>query len=181
MCGLSVVAGVGHEDANCRRQVCSLLVQVLSRLLTLDGGGAAQLELLADLGGEALQDVVRGLAVHVCVRQLLLGVRLRCCCGVSDLCGDVLELLVLGHEVGLGVDLDDGVAGDGDQALEGVALCALAHVLGALDAEVFDGLIEVAAGLLECLLAVEHAGTGGLAELLDVSSSVVRHSGRSSS
>src|SRR5690606_31774232 len=73
-----------------------------------------------------------------------------------------------------GVDLDDGggaaVRGGsrGDDALGGLALGALGGHLLALLTEDLDGLVEVAAGLLERLLAVHHADAGGLAEALDV-------------
>src|SRR6478752_119016 len=58
---------------------------------------------------------------------------------------------------------------------------ALVDVLGALDAEQLDRLVEVAVGLLEGLLAVHHPGTGEVPELLDVGGGVVRHCGASSS
>ena len=54
---------------------------------------------------------------------------------------------------------------------------ALADVLGALDAQELDGLVEVAVGLLERLLAVHHAGAGLLTKPLDVGGSEVRHGG----
>ena len=116
-----------------------------------------------------------GLALDLDLVELLGAVGLGLGGGVGDLLRGLLELGVLGHEVGLGVDLDHGVAGDGDQTLEGIALGALAHVLRALDAQDLDGLLEVARGLVERLLAVEHPGAGLLAQLLDIRSGVVRH------
>ena len=55
------------------------------------------------------------------------------------------------------------------------ALEALADVLGALDAQELDGLVEVAVGLGQGLLAVHHAGAGEVAELLDVGGGEVSH------
>src|SRR5690606_14508205 len=59
--------------------------------------------------------------------------------------------------------------------LSGRELGTLADVLGALDAQDFNGLVEVAFALLQRLLAVHHAGAGELAEALDVCRGVVRH------
>src|SRR5699024_4998261 len=90
---------------------------------------------------------------------------------------------VLGHEVGLGVELDHG-AGlaalavtdvDGDEALGGGAALALGDALEALDADQLHGLGLVAVRLVERLLDVEHARAGGLADLLDVCCRVVGH------
>ena len=67
--------------------------------------------------------------------------------GGDDLVGERLELGVLGDEVGLGVELDQRAVLGGDQALGGGALGALADVLGALDPQQLDGLVEVAVGL----------------------------------
>ena len=67
---------------------------------TLEGASAAQLELLADLRGEALEDVVCGLAGDVSVGELLLGVSLRRGCSLRNLLSDVLELSVLSDEIG---------------------------------------------------------------------------------
>src|SRR3982750_676256 len=63
----------------------------------------------------------------------------------------------------------------GDQALHGGAAGALADVLGALDTQQLDGLVEVAVGLLQRLLAVHHAGAGEVAEPLDVRGGEVGH------
>ena len=93
----------------------------------------------------------------------------------QDLVGQRLEVGALGDEVGLAVELDQRAALGGDQAVGRVALGALADVLGALDAQELDGLVEVAVGLLERLLAVHHSGAGEVAELLDVGGGEVRH------
>ena len=73
--------------------------------------------------------------------------------GGDDLIGDRLELGVLRDEVGLGVQLDQRAVLGGDQAFGGRALGALADVLGALDAQQLDGLVEIAVGLNQRVLA----------------------------
>lgn len=92
-----------------------------------------------------------------------------------DLVGQLDELVVLGDEVGLAVDLDhDAVLGD-DETLSGGALCALSDILRALDAQLLDGLVEIAVCICECVLTCHHSGAGELTEPLDVSGGVVRH------
>ncbi len=157
------------------RQVGGTLVQV-----GLDGavevGDAAQFELLADLrrqvGDGLLDRGVAGLASGL--ERIDVG-RLRRGRGRHDLVGDRLELGVLRDEVGLGVELDQRAVLGGDQTFGGRSLGALADVLGALDAEEFDGLVEVAVGLDQRVLGVEHAGTGEVAKSLHIGSGVVRH------
>src|SRR5205823_584926 len=60
------------------------------------------------------------------------------------------------------------------------ATSPLADILRALDAQDLDGLLEVAARLLQRLLTVQHPGAGQIAELLDVRGSEVRHTSLSS-
>src|SRR5690606_33362525 len=68
---------------------------------------------------------------------------------------------------------------DGDEALGGRATLALGDALQTLDADDLERLLRVAVRLVECLLDVEHAGTGALTQGLDVSGGVVRHGGSS--
>jgi hypothetical protein len=80
---------------------------------------------------------------------------------------------VLGDEVGLGVHLDQraqlGVAGEegGDRAVGGHAARGLARLGAALDAQQLLGLLDVAAGFFQRLLAFHHAEPGELAQFLD--------------
>ncbi len=95
-----------------------------------------------------------------------------------DLHGEVpdelLELVRARDEVRLAVDLDqdaDAAAGvdvAADEALAGVAAGLLGGRRETLLAEQRDGLVEVAAGLLQCALAVHEPGPGALAQLLDL-------------
>ena len=135
----------------------------------------AQFELLPDLGrqlGDGLFDgfVTRG--------GRLEGVdigRFGRRGGAHHLVGELLELGVLGDEVGLAVELDQRAAFGRDQSLGGGPLGALADILGALDPQRLDGLVEVAVALGQRVLAVQHPGAGQLAKSLDVGSGVVRH------
>ena len=136
---------------------------------------AAQFELLADLGGQVGDDLLDRLVARLGGLERVdvgsLGLLGSC----HDLCGHRLELRVLGDEVGLRVQLDERAALGRHQALGRCAFRALADVLGALDAKHLDGLVEVAIGLDEGVLAVEHARAGHLPQTLDVGSGVVSH------
>jgi len=92
----------------------------------------------------------------------------------GDVLGELLEPVTAGDKVSLAVDLDEhaetstGVDVLSDATLRGDAGCLLVGGGHALLAEPDDGLLEVAAALGEGLLAVHHAGTGGVADSLDV-------------
>jgi hypothetical protein len=85
------------------------------------------------------------------------------------------EVRGLGDEVGLTVELEQRPAGVRDQTVGGGAAGPLADVLGALDPQELDGLVEVTVRLVERLLAVHHSGAGEVAELLHVRGGVVSH------
>lgn len=92
----------------------------------------------------------------------------------GDVLGDLLrerdEVVVAGDEVGVAVDLDEdaALAVGGDERLDGalgrLAVGELADLVAELDAQQLDGLLDVAVGLLQRLLAVHHAGAGALTE-----------------
>ena len=92
---------------------------------------------------------------------------------------EILELLVLGDEIGLGIDLDHrallAVDGDADQAFGGGAAGLLGGGGEALGAQPVDGGFHVAAGLAERLLAVHHAGAGALAQFLHIGGRDLSH------
>ena len=92
---------------------------------------------VADLGGLQCVDVGR----------------LGCRRGGDDLIGHCLEVGVLRDEVGLGVQLDQRAVLGGHQTFGSRTLGALADVLGALDAQQLDGLVEIAIGLDQRVLA----------------------------
>jgi len=92
----------------------------------------------------------------------------------GDVLGELLEPVTAGDKVSLAVDLDNhteaGATVDvgADGTLSGDAGCLLIGGGDALLAEPDDSLLEVAAALGEGLLAVHHAGAGGVADSLDV-------------
>src|SRR4051794_17869490 len=155
--GLLGPAGVLHRDTDRRGQVGGPLVQVGGGR-ALEDGEAAQDELLADAGGLALDQRRDGLAVDVGGQQRVDVGRLLGQHDVEQPLGELDEVGVLGDEVGLAVQLEQRAVLAHDDAVRGGALEALADVLGALDAQELDGLVEVAVGLGERLLAVHHAG-----------------------
>ena len=167
---------VGDQNAHCRRQVSGTLVQVNGNVVALYGNCTACLQLLTGLCGLLVHDLGDLLAVDLNVVELVSGVGLGLSSSVSNLGCESLESLVLSNEVGLTVDLDHGVARNGDEALGSLTVSALGDVLSALDAQVLNSLVVVAVGLFQSLLAIEHAGAGSFAQCLDVCSSVVRHS-----
>ena len=89
---------------------------------------------------------------------------------LRDVAHEVLEQLVLGDEIGLGIDLDDRAAlaldDDADEALGGGAAGLLRGRGKALGAQPVDRGFHLAIGLGERLLAVHHAGAGALAQFL---------------
>src|SRR5579875_3576484 len=174
--GLLVDAVELDEHADLRRQVGGLAVQVGGDL-AVELDGAAQLELLADDGGERLDVLLDRLAVLERLGPQLVevvGARVREV--GDDVAGEGLELLVLRDEVGLGGELDHRALRGGDQAVGGGALgAALGGLRLALDAEDLERLVEVAVGLVESLLALHHSGAGGVAEALDVRGGEVAH------
>src|SRR3954468_15986469 len=149
-----------------------LLVPALE--LALDDLGADVLRLVGDL---LLEDA--GLAVLVLLRDLVLGdvPRLRRGGDVQrEVLREVDEVLVLGDEVGVALDLDEhadlagGMHVGLDGALRRLAPGELADLVAHPDAQDLLGLGGVAAGLGEGVLAVHHAGARLLAKGLDVGS-----------
>src|SRR5699024_8291886 len=161
--GSGVVGGDQHADL--RGQVLVGAVLVLADALAGDAADPTDQDLLAHGGagvGERLAEGGGGEVLGL-DRAGLDG-------GGHGLVAAGDAPVVLGHEVGLGVELDQG-AGlaalavtdvDGDEALGGGAALALGDALEALDADQLDGLDLVAVRLVERLLDVEHARAGGL-------------------
>ncbi len=172
---VGVVAGVFDQHADARRQVGRALVQV-GLDVAVEVRDPAQFELLADLGGQLGDHLLDGLVTDLGGFEGVDVGRFGRGRSADDLIGDLLELRVLGDEVGLAVQLDQRAVLGRDQALGGGPLGTLAHVLGALDAQRLDGLVEVAVALGQRVLAVEHAGAGQLTKTLDVGSGEVRPS-----
>src|SRR6185312_13148567 len=120
----------GHQDTDLRRQVGGPAVQVSGDLAVIDDD-IAQLELLTDDGGERLDARLHGATVGKRLREQ----RLDACRADprrvgDDLCGQLLELLVLGDEIGLASKLDHGALGGSDEPVLGVALAGPLDLLG---------------------------------------------------
>src|SRR5215211_3419916 len=186
-----VLAGLGrHRGAHVLDGLAGVLVLVdvllveqrdLLEPLAQPALGDLRPDVLGLVGGLLLVDPELGLLDLV--GDLVLGDVLRA--GGRDLHGhlarELLEVVVAGHEVGLAVDLDEHadllrrVHVRGDDALGGLALTALGGLGLALDAQDLDGLVHVAVGFLEGLLAVHHPRAGAVAEGLDVLGADLRH------
>jgi hypothetical protein len=86
-----------------------------------------------------------------------------------DRAGQILESVVAGDEVGLGIDFDHhgGIAlrRDRDQAFGGGAAGFLVSLGNALGAQPVNSGFHVATGFGQCLLAIHHACAGLVAQL----------------
>ena len=126
-------------------------------------------------------DLLDGLAVDDGGLQRVHIGRLRGKRRLGDLLGVGLELLVHAHEVSLAVQLDHGAGGarivhDGhDGALVGGAPGLLGDGGEPAGAQHVDGLLHLALGLGQGLLALHHARAGHLAELFHHGSGDVSH------
>ena len=102
----------------------------------------------------------------------------------GEVADELLELVGASDEVGLAVDLDEHADAAArvdvarDEALAGVAARLLGRGGQALLAQQRDGLVEVAVGLGQRVLAVHEAGAGPLAQFLDQLRRDVRHAVR---
>ena len=134
----------------------------------LDADEAADGDLLADAGHSGGNGMLHSVAVHGGGHE---GVHVGGV-GVGDLLGDPLhesqELVGLGHEVGLAVDLDQhghvAVPVIGHNALSGDTAGLLGGSRQALLTQEVDGLLHVAFAGHEGLLAIHHAGARALTE-----------------
>src|SRR4051794_9697900 len=143
--------------------------------------GDLRAHVLGLVGGLLLEDAQ--LAPAILVGDLVLGHVLG---GGSrdvqgDVAGELLEVVVARHEVRLAVDLDEHADLAGrvhvalDHALGRRSGAALRRLRLALHAEDVDGLLDVAAGLDERLLAVHHPRAGLIAQRLHVLRRYVCH------
>src|SRR5918995_2836347 len=180
-----VLAGrAGELGAQLLDRLAVVLVGVDVHLVEEDGllHPLAQLalgDLAADLlglvGRLLLEDAELGLLGLL--RDLLLGHVPRRRGGGDvqrDLAGERREVLVAGDEVRVAVDLDQhadlavGVDVGLDGALGGLAAAHLERLVAEAHAQELGGRLDIAAGLLERLLAVHHARARAVAELLDL-------------
>ena len=145
-CGVLAATGVLHRDADGRGQVGGALVQVgaawpwktAKRLSTsFSPMRADSLSTSAATDWPSTSVVQQGVDVGRLLGQD----------DVEQTLGELDEVGVLGDEVGLAVELEQGAVLADDDTVGGRALEALADVLGALDAQELDGLVVVAVGL----------------------------------
>lgn len=153
------------ENTDLRGQVGHRAVHVRGHEAVGELREAVQHDLLAEVGVGLVHERLDGLA------GLDLGREQRIEVGrgglgdvLGDRVGDGLELVTLGDEVRLALQLDEDAGGVvvGDDRDHGAVLGGAALTLGdallALDPERLDGLVDAALGLVQRLLAVHHAG-----------------------
>jgi hypothetical protein len=155
-------------------------VQV-ERHRAVDRDVALELELLADARRQGLHGVLDGAVAQLrgAQRSRSAGFWSSATCRIRS--ARCLEVGALGDEVGLAVELDHHAVGGDDQAVARGALGTLADVLRALDAQQLDGLLDVAVGLLQGILAVHHPEPVSSRSRFHVGGGVVRHRGSLSS
>ena len=134
---------------------------------------AADGNLLSDGDGSVADHVGDGLALVIDELLGQQGIHIR---GIrqgdvlGDAVGEVLEIVGVGNEVSLTVDLDDGAHGAvladvlGDSTFRGDAAGLLGGLAQSLLTQPLNGLVHVAVALHEGLFAVHHAGAGALAQ-----------------
>src|SRR5690606_20417107 len=133
---------------------------------------AADLDVFADLGDQGGTAFLDGLARGQLgiLERLDVGAvdRQR---GLGDRVGEGDEVVVLGHEVGFRVDLDQdrlaAALGGGDTAFGGDAAGLLVSLGQAGLAQRLGGSVDVAVALGERLLALHHSCAGAFAQFLD--------------
>ncbi len=143
----------------------------------VEAGEAADLDVLADGEDHLLQGLLHGQA-GLAIGEGHQGLHVHgapLAHHVAHVLDELHELVVLGHEVGLGVDLHQGGAVGEDlgvsHALGGDAAGLLLGGGQALLPQELNSLVHVAVGLGQRLLAVQHAHAGHLAQGFYISSS----------
>ena len=144
-------------------------------MLDAEPGRAAEAQILADRADRILDGVGdRFVGAGILGVRDRLGLAAERQRDLGDVAHDLLEGLVAGDEVGLGIDLDHhrlAQAGiDTDQAFGRRAAGLLVGLGDALLAQPVDRGLHVAVGFGEGGLAVHHARAGQLAEFLDLCS-----------
>ncbi len=158
----SVAALQGDQNAD------AVAVQVGADHVALDAGQATDVDVLAALGDQGFTSGLSCSAISGAASVSFSSNGL-----VQAGSHEVLEVVLQGQEVGLGVDFDDGSGLgivshlDGDGAFGGDVASLLGSLDGAGSTHVVDGLLDVASGGYQRLLALHHAQAGTLAQFLD--------------
>ena len=142
-------------------------------MIGFDALEATHLDVFTHLGNQGLSRLFDAAAIRQGhLRERLDGVGLLLENGFDDRVGEGLEIIVLGDEVGLGVDfeyyrrlavignthLDRAVGGNPPGFLVGLGRAGLAHQFG--------GGVDIATGFDQRFLAFHHARTGSFAQFL---------------
>ena len=157
-----------HEDAD-----LAATMNVGGDAASLDDSSASEVHVLAERVDGIGEHVLDGLALCVDSLQSLNVLDVGSHGGTGDLLGVALELLVHADEVGLAVELDDSALGRvvGNDSHNGALVGGTADLLGGsgqtTGTKNVNGLVHIAIGLDESLLALHHAGVGHFAELFD--------------
>ena len=137
---------------------------------------AADLDVLADDHDLVLQSLLDGHA-GLAIGQGHQGVHVHgapLADHIAHVLDELDELCVLGHEVGLGVDLDQsGAVGEDLGVSHALGSDAAGLLLGssqALLSQQLNGLVHVAVGLGQSLLTIQHTHAGHFTQVLHVCS-----------
>jgi len=134
----------------------------------------ADLDVLLDDQDQLLQSLIDSLIAHLAVHQGLNVSRVLLHDDLGGVLDELDELVVLGNEVGLSVDLDDntdlalGAVISVDHALSSNTASLLGSGSQTTLAQDLDCLLEVAVSLGQSLLALHHAAVGLLAQFHNV-------------
>ena len=140
--------------------------------VALIAGETANLDVLLDDEDQSLQGIVNSAVAHLAAHQslnisgILLGNDL------SQILGELNELVVLGNEVSLSVDLNNnsavGERNGVNHALGGDTAGLLVGSSQTLLAQDLDSLLKVTVSLSQCLLALHHAAVSLLTQFHNV-------------
>ncbi len=171
-----VYAAELDQHADHAALVLNVLVRVDDRIGRLEADHPADFDLLAQRAGQALDEIVDGLAVDGATAEIRFAL-------LDHDFGEgrdrLLEHVALGDEVGLAVQLDERADTAFDQhvdsSLVGVTAGALGRARDALLPEPVLGALDVALGLDQRFLAIHHPGARDLAERRDILRGYVCH------
>ncbi len=163
-----VIAGIGHKDADLAHAIGGCIVNIRHDILAFDRGNPADRHVLADLRDLVGQRVLYALATHIRGQKRLDAVHTG---GQIREPGDhLLELRILGDEIGFRVHLDGDTASaihlDGHETLGGRPARFLGGLGKALGPQPVNRGLHVAIGLGQRLLGIHHACAGLVAKFL---------------
>ena len=168
--GSDVVRGLELDD-----DAVGAAAMDVGSAVALIAGKAANLDVLLDDQDQVLQSLVNGLtSLGLASHQSLNISRVLQHDDLGCFLDEINELVVLGNEVSLSVDLDDntdlalGAVVSVDHTLGSNAACLLGSSSQTTLAQDLNSLLEVAVSLSQSLLALHHAAVGLLAQFHNV-------------